>query len=255
MRKTLGQPDTLSLDIDAPISMKMEMKHNMLNLLTGLNGSGKSLILKLTWALSYLMESIITAKENSLSYDETQLIQEIFDKSFTDQDFNGTIKQTFTEGAFVSIEFMKGKVQNVDISIPQGTLPGGVPIFMSTGTRTYEQIKQYLVFRKQAGIMGPANARNAQELTKMTEMYPLYDVVFIERMIERLFVYPYEVPENLVNMLKDDYRLGKFEVREIGIDLTKPDIYYLTEEGDRKSLTTLSKGEQSLVNMFTAQSM
>lgn len=250
--KELGYIKELSLDIDSPISMKMPtFDFNNLTLLCGTNGSGKSLILKLVWCASMIGEGYINAMLQQVSFN-TDNVQYIFDKSFSNQNFNGKMNFIFEDGNNIAIEIEKGKVIDINISFAKDLIPSGPPVFMSTETRTFDDITRYLQVRKMIGITGQIDASNASLFEKVLDMYKLYDAMFIERLISKLSK-PFILKKALKDTLKN-YEI-KEEIESIGFDEGKSELYFINSKAEVKLLRNLSKGEQALINMTICNQM
>ena len=150
------------------MKMDFDMEYQAIALLVGMNGSGKSLILKINWVVSTIMATLINGKKMGHRLDPKETAQYVMDGTFSNQNFHGDITAYFENGT-------------LEMSIDDGIVTmagydaGGVeevptPIFMSTQTRTFDQIDMYLQMEK--------NLTREQLL----DSYPLYDMVFIERM-------------------------------------------------------------------------
>ncbi len=245
--KQLGHIKELSLDIDSPTTMKMpKMEFNNIALFVGTNGSGKSLILKLVWCAGMIGEAFISSEVLTMPYNPIDNAQYIFDKSFSNQNFNGKMNFIFEDKNNIAIEMEKGKVIDVNISFAKDLVQSGPPIFMSTETRTFDDITRYLQVRKMIGITGQIDASNASLFEKILDMYKLYDAMFIERLINKL-----NKPYILKKDIKDTFK--KYEIKEeiesIGFDENKSELYFINSKGEVKLLRNMSKGEQSLINM------
>lgn len=254
-KNSLGGIESISINIDAPLKLNIpSMNFNQVCILVGTNGSGKSILLKLNWVISYISESYLLMKDQGITnFNLLSLAQEAFDKSFTEQDFNGDINVNYKDGNDIVIKIEKGKVLTFDLKFDKELTYSGIPIFMSTNTRTYDDIQRYLMIRKSLGIIGPIVPALEPQFQQLSKMYKLYDLMFLERMYNSLMAKPLILSKLVKETLKD-YG-GTFDVESIGIDENKSDIYYINSKGISRSLTLLSKGEQSIINMFTAQEL
>ncbi len=239
----LGHLITMALKIDAPIPMDVDLEFRELVLFCGKNGTGKSLILKLSWVLGTIMGMSVVKKMLLTTgmdpkIDIESLSQYTFDKSFDDQNFNGTIGANYEQGS-ISITLEHGKVLSVDVTLAPEVNSCPPTIFMSTNMRTFDQITQYL---KIAKIVDTED--------KMTEFYKLYDIAYIKFLQVKL-----EKGLTATPKFKDTLKQFELEKLELEtIEMTDESVYYTNTKGQRLELTTLSKGEQSIINMFLANS-
>lgn len=253
-RKPLGHIKHAIINITNPREMNFDMNYNALTLLVGTNGSGKSLLLKLTWITSFIMESILALKNHNVVQSQEELInfiQETYDNTFEDQNFHGDINFIFEdENNYINIKFNTGKVENLDINLTSDTEFTGFPIFMSTSTRAYDDIVKFLKLAKLVNY----NMATGENLNKILEHYRLYDVFFISKIVSKCSILPYMFDEDLQDKLKNSFKLS-VDVCGISIDLENNIIYYLDKDNVKHNILTLSKGEQSLVNMLSASNM
>lgn len=234
--KDLGNIMKLSIHIDQPMKIDFDMEFQKLCLLVGLNGSGKSMMLKLHWALETIAVSVIHAKKAEQALDTKEVAQYVMDNTFSDQNFNGSITAYFTNGT-LEIVLDKGKIIRASHEIDPEVKDAGVPIFMSANLRKFSEIDKYLKLEKMIGV------------EKMTEMYRLYDVVFIQKMKAKL-ANGYKAPKSFKDgMLKFD-GMEKHEFESFCIE--NDSVKFVDKSGIKRSLSSLSDGEQSLVNMVLA---
>jgi hypothetical protein len=233
--KELGHLKHMTLKIDLPIPMDFDMDYNKLVLLVGTNGSGKSLVLKLSWLFNTVMSLGLGQKlmaHVKTSFEE--LVQFTFDNTFDNQNFNGMVKGEFENGSLI-IGLDHGKVQSLEMQMGDEIEEIPTPIFMSTELRTFDQIKRYLQLEKMSKTQDD-----------ILEFYKLYDVTFMETMKRKLQSH-YELPQKIKDILPS-YDLEKYDIQSI--QMTDETLYFTNSKGDQRDLCTLSKGEQSLINMF-----
>lgn len=250
MTKTVGHIAKYNGEIDAPIKFKFkDFEFSKLALLVGTNGSGKTLILKINWCLSYIAEMFIAKKRAGDNSSTIDMVQYIFDKSFEDQDFNGELGCVFTNTGSIKIIFEKGKVTEAIIDIDDDVENQGLPIFMSKDTRTFDAYKRYLQTRKLIGIKGDISMNHPSLMEKLLEQYKLYDVIFLERIIGILLQKPIILKKSMKESLNDTFEIT-VQIESIGLDENKSELYYVDSTGKVGLLTKLSAGEQSLINMI-----
>lgn len=226
------QIQKLVLNITAPIKMDSEIELKSLAVFVGQNDSGKTLILKIAYALA----TIGCSPANPVKMEPKQGAQFIFDNVFTDQNFNGSLKAIYTEGS-VTVELHEGTVVNVEITDLANPLP---MIFMSTDMRTFDQMCLYLRMREQAG------ADPVIFMKTMLGAYRLYDVTYMESLIARC---PITFPDSLRNTLKSGFDF-KESITALEVDLEKCEFHAVLEDGSKKNVATYGKGHQAILNMF-----
>jgi len=227
--------------------MKIEMKN--LSLFVGQNGSGKTIVLIQTWIINYITATYIASPQSLSAL--TQGLQFIMDHSFDINDFTGKIRGEFDE---LDVEFTldKGKVDNLlftckgcdikDLESP------GMPVYMSTNTRLFSDVIKYLKMKK---LMGLADIKtfNDSDLKKLCEVYKIYDIMFIERMMARIGDPFFKILDMAQEKLKE--MTGK-DIKHVFYDDKTCEIH-VTEVKNGISenylITKLSNGEQALINM------
>lgn len=245
MKKSLnlGHVKNMIVKIDTPIPMDLDMEFKALCLLVGTNGIGKSLILKLNWVLGTIvgiavMKKMMIGKGGDIDIDIEKLSQYTFDKSFEDQDFNGTIGADYENGSIL-VTLDNGKIISVAINLDPEVTSAPPTIFMSTNMRTFDQIKQYLKIEKMV-----------ESEEQLTDFYKLYDIAYV-KFLQNKIGEGYVANTKFKNTLKG-FDLEKLELESI--EMTDESVYYTNAKGQRLDLSTLSKGEQSIINMFLANS-
>jgi len=249
MSKTIGSVSTMTLNLTDPIKMTIEkMSFNQLCILVGQNGTGKTLVLKINWCMAMISNTIIGAKLMNIPSDNIKNAQYIFDKSFDDQNFNGTIEVHY-ENATLSITFDSGIVKNVNMEHDEDITPNAPPIFMSKETRTFDSYIHYMKLKKVFKIEGEMIKMSEEQIEKLLVMYKLYDILFMEMMLNKLE--NYSVPQTLVDHFKE---LGITKpIDQIVIDNDICDISVISE-GTKINIVTFGAGEQSMINMMLAAS-
>jgi hypothetical protein len=230
----LGHLKHMTLKIDLPIPMDFDMEYQSLVIMVGANGTGKSLILKLTWVLNTIMGIGIAKKISKLNLPVENLAQFTFDKSFENQNFNGMIKADYEHGQIV-VGLDHGKVLSLDISSADEVDSVPTPIFMSTEMRTFDQIKRFLQLSKLS--------KNEDDILNFYKLYDITYVEFLKRKIGNNYILSEAFKERL-----SSFDLGKYDIQSL--QMTDDTMYFTNSKEEQIELTTLSKGEQSIVNMF-----
>lgn len=238
--KDLGHIKDMAINIDKPIKMdipSMEFKSIMITV--GQNGSGKSLVLKINWAVATIISTVVNAKAMGVPVDSTMIAQYVMDNTFTDQNFNGEIIANFDNG-IIELVIEEGKIVRAGCEVDPMVKQVSTPIFMSTDMRTFDQIKTY--FKMQEMLKSDE---------KMLEMYRLFDIVYVKMLEQKL-----KGGWNATNGFKDSINgfTGMEKYTYDSFHIEDGDVKLMDEDGEVRSLCTFSKGEQSLINMILANS-
>lgn len=247
----VGMIDTLTVNIDKPMKMDTAVIQNKkINIMVGANATGKTLILKMHWAIGTIMGMAVaiekagmfpmpkramkanTAK-NGTPPDLEEMAQFVFDNTFTDQDFNGTLITEYERGK-IEIQLKDGKVAYVGTVIDGGVDSVTPVVFMSSELRLFNSMNKLIRLQ--------AKFENADEVL---EFYRLYDIYYVEMMKAKVgegIKIPKEVKEALKDMdVKPD--IDTIKLNESGF-------YYVDSKGVEGNLEAMSNGEQAVVNMF-----
>ncbi len=173
-------------------NMDMEIEFNQLNVLVGMNGAGKTLIMKFAWFAGYMLQlyKVTMAVENEKT-DEVfaELMQNVFKWTFDEsQDINGiiSVRDKDNEKFNFRVTFEEGKLSsfNMDVIDPKEfTLAAiqGVQ-FNSKTARTFNSYEQYLKVKKVNNIVN----LTPDSLNTMCEFFKLYDVVWFENVFRKV---------------------------------------------------------------------
>lgn len=222
-----------------------------LNLLVGANGSGKTLILIQNWIVNYITNSYLFGK--TTIEETTKGLQLLFDKSFDHNDFTGHIHGEF-EYIHIDFDIDNGQVSNLVFTCigcdTKDIIPNGMPLYMSTSTRLFTAINQYVKFKKAIGITTPIEKMTECDFMKLCESYKIYDIFFMESRLTLLSNPYFKMSSPTTVALKDAF---KKDITHIFYDQNKGEIQ-VTELKDGKPetypVTRLSSGEQAMLNML-----
>lgn len=245
----IGAIVNFTCNIDDPIKMNLQMSPNSLDIVVGMNGTGKTLSLVNIWAIGLLAWTLNI--ENAFDRKgDGEKAQFIWDNSLKDQNLNGILACDFESGANIQVQFEKGKVISVAHS---GVLGCEVsrPVFLSKNMRTFEDKNLYLKMRKAMNL--PKAITSMADYMKILSAFKLYDVIYMEALIYN------QITPGTIAKLND--RLDPFKGADMGnpdipefasitVDLDAADIYYTDTAGKKASLSSLGAGTQSLVTMF-----
>ena len=228
----------MRIHLTEPLKMDFDMELNKLMLLVGHNGTGKSLVLKLNWVLSFIVCTEIEGKTHAAALKLPvppikELTQYTFDKSFDNQNFDGTVGAEFENGT-CSVVLEKGKVKDVMIFTEAEEAP--IPVFMSTSTRTFEDIHRFLAMEKIVGQQ------------KVLDHYKLYDVLLIQKLKK-------SCETGIPVTAKIEARLKTFDLHTKNFESFRYDpeqniFLAKIKDSNEINLATLSKGEQAIISML-----
>ena len=242
-----NQVATMSLDMTDPFPIKIEeMEFNKISFFVGLNGTGKSFLLKQNFLMSYAITGYYLSVENGVPVKIEDLLNFALQNTFSEPDFNGTIEASYTNGLRLSYTMENGVVKEA-LLVENGeeVTSADVPFvkFLSAEMRTFDDISRYLKLRKR--VSGVEGMPNMEELLKD---YRLYDVLYLESLINNC---PIKFTETA--FANFDFPEEKTPVW-LEVDLDKTDFYVTYKDGAKEATTRLGKGHQSLINMIATNS-
>lgn len=244
----IGHINKFEMDIEMPIKMNVSMGVNRINLMVGMNATGKSLVLKTQFAMGTIMAMLVArkppAKKPLLSKEpprpqlftdlsEQGIAQYVFDGTFYENNFDGRIAQMWENGSlFLTMD--AGKVTGVGVECPGVDIPTQV-LFMSSELRLFSAINRYLQIYN--------GLENKEEILKF---YRLYDVFYVEKLKKQVgngFEFDEALQIGIKAMLDDTHtKLGPITQDDNG--------FYM----NGRDLATYSNGEQAILNMMLGAS-
>lgn len=235
------------MDISAPMPIENQtIEFQKLTLMTGMNGTGKSFWLINAYVLAKIASSIIMGATEPAPL--AGVSQFFFDNCFNDFNTDGIVACEFTSGAAIRVVLKEGKVQVVDHTGLEDVKDVVRIKYLSTGMRTFDDIKGFLGMRNMVKRIAGDNMETYIE--EMMKVYKFYDFEHVESMIARM---PLETNQKILETLE------KFDIKEdiirFGFDESKPDFFLVekTEKGEIvKYFTSFGKGHQSIFNMLLA---
>ena len=247
---TMGHMQKLHMNIDGLFKDLTLDDQKAIALYVGQAGTGKTFLLIMQWMLGTLGGIYLASGKSMAEYEKA--LQFLLDKSFDDQKFTGKIDAVF-EYLELSFELVDGKVKDLDIILTDNSVqvePEGMPVFMSKNTRLFTEVVKYLKTKKLLGMKGAITLYDDKKLIELCDVWKIYDILFIERMLQRLSSPNFKIQDaakksfietmkkEIVNVTYDENNCS-FTVHEIkdGKEITYP-------------ATTLSSGEQAWLNMF-----
>lgn len=244
MKKSLGQATNVRIFLDKPMKMNfLNLELNKLNIMVGMNGTGKSFLLATVYALSYIVNAKILARVHNAPFDEMKIAEFVIGSCFN-SDITGTIALNYESSVSVDIAVKDGQVLNVNINNSESVDIPTVVKYMSSAFRTFSAMCSYLVSRRNSGKTDPGEV-----VMEMTKHYKLYDVMYIEKLINRM-------PMTVDDALKK--HLIGFDVKEEieSFDVDLGGCIFTAKLKDGSSLAIhrwFGSGHQSLINMMLGQ--
>jgi len=261
--------DVIKMDIRAKnfeIGTEKEfvLPFSQLNVIAGMNGSGKSFIMKFAWFSSYALQLYKVAlllapstADESFKKELQSLFRYTFDQS---EEITGTIMiHDKDEELFrFIVSFDKGVLGyfNIDILNPSEFNIKQIQSvnYNSKEARTFNQIHMYHKLKTKFGI----KVLDEKALEEFSPFFKIYDIIWYEQVLQR--VQSFDKGENsdrflcaagkeVITSLFDD-----LEITDIKASLEFPWVpVFHMNDGTIRDALTLSAGSQSLLmlTMFT----
>ena len=236
------------MNIDEPIKFtNIELEYKDIGILAGPNGSGKTFVLVNVFCLQTLF-SVIAIGGITDDAVKRSVAQMIWDKSFDDQNINGTVGGLWGINNEFNLEvtFVKGDVTKVEHSDLSQISQVSSVMYLSSHMRTFDAIKMYLKIRKMIKeSCQPTHDSTDELLEKLSKDFKLYDISYLEAVISQMPITPDPIKKQALE------KFDKFftEIKEIDVDFEKCDFIITKNNGDTVSASSLSKGIQSMLNM------
>lgn len=240
-----GSLNRIKIELDHIPKFDIDMGLNeSINIFVGKNGSGKSFTMKLAWFLGHIMYSDALIKlEKAPSINNKDNVDYTLKFTFEEiETFTGTIEGFWSCGSELKIVLDKGVCKECDIK-SEITEPVQ-PLYLSTKTRLFSDLDQYMSLRKRLAKDGELTPDSLRELL---EDYKLPDLLYLEKRFNQLSS-GLKVSEELCERLKKDFDF-EFSAKMLYIEDNKSRL--ATEEKDIK-LSSLGNGHQALINMYTS---
>jgi len=247
----LTQFTNCKFDLEDPVKLNVDMKFSQLTLTAGANGIGKSFLNKMlfsiqTFASSYLLEKTHGIKLNE-EFSTEDTLQWILDNTFTNQNFNGEIKfyniEPITGAPWEHLTFVltDGKVSELDLDFMKYT-EAAMPTYLSTATRQFTALENFVTIKS---LLGIEQLETFDDINKLCEHFPLYDVFAIEKIIAS-----FPKIEEIFKTLKNNGNELFDELPNITYIKVKNGKIMVDLDGKETNIITLGAGHQSLLIMF-----
>lgn len=240
-----GSLNRIKIELDNIPKFDIDMRLNeSINIFVGKNGSGKSFTMKLAWFLGHIMYSDALIKlEKAPSINNKDNVDYTLKFTFEEiETFTGTIEGFWSCGSELKIVLDEGVCKECDIK-SEITEPVQ-PLYLSTKTRLFSDLDQYMSLRKRLAKDGELTPDSLKELL---EDYKLPDLLYLEKRFNQLSL-GLKVSKELCDRLKKDFDF-EFSAKMLYIEDNKSRL--ATEEKDIK-LSSLGNGHQALINMYTS---
>lgn len=235
------------------------MEHKALSILIGANGSGKTLVHRSTFLLNYLSYNLFknplspNKLNKEMAVDDSvevysELINYYANNTYEDFDFTGELGIEYDCGSYLKFSFEDGIVNDLDYDFKDEFKPFR-PKYMSSETRLFKAIDAMLKTRKMVLKDNPIDTPDY--VIKMQETFKLPDLQLLEDYIHYVPIKVIEKLQNSLNNYVDDNTSGLANIDLIDIDDAKDKFYLIYKDGTKKYLSTLSAGEQAILNIFT----
>lgn len=245
----MGNVTHVRMNLTDPIVCDYDMDINQLTILTGANGVGKTLLLKIIWCLSTIANHALIVRDMKIpGFNAVEQAQYIFDNSFDNQNFDGTIDVDYgNSGSSIKVVFELGKILDVKSYFPEEVEPGNTPLFMSKDTRLMSDVVKYLKIKKMFAL--PAGIpTDMASMGQLLEYNKLYDIIYLEKLL--LLIESKTTPD-VIKRFNDQILNfdSSFSIQAVRIDYSKPDLLYIDSKGIERSTQALGAGHQSLFGM------
>ena len=229
---------------------EVEIESRSLSVLVGVNGSGKSVVLKIRWLLGTTLASYVAILASGLDNPDAQmyhLIDELIEGTFSDiETIHGGISIENDICDF-NISLASGKVQYFEVNIKNRAAfvkeASRGASFCSKNTRTFDQYQKYLKLKNKLGVDSP------EKIKDMYDFYKLYDIQRFEQLANTLASHARGDIDLMPAFNNVIYTLGS-GIKEDSLEVIEG-IPWATKENSRLRLASLSSGEQSMF-MLTA---
>lgn len=259
-KRSIGTVDFLDVDLSNP-SMKFTSVYRSLNLVTGLNGTGKTLSNVLLFVVGTALMSFI---ELSKEIPDFSLYKEKIKESFTkivnyciDIKLEGNIQITYSSGCSFRLYFKEGKVIDFTYYFSSNINDFEVtpPKYLSTNLRLFSSIEVYLTL---LNTIKQTSKDDDEFIEKSLENVKLYDFILLASLLANINKEIY-ISQEFIELLMD----SKISSTSLST-LSKDDKLYITLDDNLKFsyhckfsngyeafdfCKNLSNGEQAILSM------
>ncbi len=257
--------DVMKIDIQAKGfrlggDKEFVMEFNNINIMAGMNASGKTFIMKMAWFSGYALQiykvALALERKNTdaIFAEEVQkLFRYTFDRA---EELTGSVMiydKEEEEYRFV-ISITNGVLSYFDINIINpakfSVKEISPPQFLSKEARTFDQLQKYLKFKKKFNITMLDN----KAVDELCEFYRIYDILWFEQVGRKVKEYHEKgleevlgmlIPKSLSMMFAEDREL--IDIKEDPNQLGMP--LFIMSDNEEQSALALSSGQQAMAMM------
>ena len=236
---TIGNISLLDIDIRKPLEFKFNDHMKNLTILVGANGTGKSLMMKIVWALVYTANIYIVNGRKQLE----EVAQTIMDLTLRDHEMTGTLRAHFEGNPVLALGWDEGKCISGRCDYTENITEFQSPVYMGSSLRTFQAIDYYLGMRKEV------EAYSKEEfIEKLCKSYCLPEVITMERMVTNM---PKKLSKELLEKL-ETFSITKDFLWPKGADIIGLDAggFFITNGKDKNYLSRFGSGAQAIINMM-----
>lgn len=216
----VGHIKKIKTELTSPIELKVDCDINSLNVLVGQNGSGKSFVLVLSYAVHQVTNDLIMKGNNS-----NWILNSCFKSPVT-----GFIRCEF-ENAWIEFKLNESKIEDLKYNLGKvDTLTKA--LYLSSNMRTFSNVDMYMTLRQTMSV------------AQLCEIYPHYDMMYVEMLYAKC---PFELKLN---------ESQKILAESTGFEVKDTNVSYDNgfKIGD-KHISSLNSGSQAILTMLIAGSL
>lgn len=186
----------VEMDMQNGIGFHLKFGGNVKNLtvLVGYNANGKSFFNKMVWFASYMLNIQQTILLMRIKEPDEAFAKEVnkwFPLSFKNSDaLTGWITLHKEDVLSFSLQIENGILKTfwLDIKKPEAFMLGemGGAMYASKDTRTFESLARFTKLHKK---IDPAMRTTEEIITELADFYPLYDVLYLIALTQKIKVY------------------------------------------------------------------
>lgn len=238
--KNIGHVKNIKCLLTEPIKLTIDsMDMNSLTLLVGQNGSGKTLINKITYfgtLMVFIKVHNISSLLSTTISGFKPLMQYIFENTFSNpEELSGDIVVNFEYGTF-KCRIEKGIITTYEIDIDPVVTQATSPKYLSTATRLFTSMESILLLYK----LLPEG-----EIFKHCRFYDLMHCLSMREFALNKSV----VDEKTVKTLKESYDT---DITSLHYDEATCKFSYVDSNNSTRLMSSLGAGHQSIINMMVA---
>ena len=228
--------------------MSANLSFEALTLLAGNNGVGKSFVNKLIWSCTFFQSLVQNSKLMGVTVLENktdlEILQEVFDATFDDQNFQGRIT-LYSDGSFSSASELifsidDGVIQNLSNKFDGSPVEMvGLPTYLSSNVRSFGAIEKYLTIRNLMKV----KIQSLEDALKLKDVFRLYDIFAYETLLAKFNKINEILKNPLTKEMLEGIDIESFEVTENSINI-------LDSKGIRTKATSLGGGHQAILVML-----